>query len=165
MENQIVHHTCTRPGENHEAALRQRVIQPPLQLTWERFVYRRQIGKLVQAQNPGPLLQREDFEELGPSLGDDLGFKTPANILEHLLNLKIAGSFDGLAVKARMLLEPLSKQPCFSNPPPAINHQQSAALRRHVQLAQVGLAIDKIELHPDSLAPALMPVKHYVCET
>ena len=82
VEKQIVHHPRARPATNQQAAGRQRMVQPPLQLARQRRVHRSQVRKLVQAQHPAPLLQGKDFEQLRPGLGDNLRFQLGAEVGE-----------------------------------------------------------------------------------
>ena len=141
--------------DDQQAAAWQRMVQPLLQLTRQRRVHRRQVGKFVQAQHPAPLLQREGFEQFRPGLGDQLGFELRAEAGEHLLNLQAALRFDGLAVQAVAGLKPLPQPPGLAHAPPAEHHQQPAALHRRVQFAQLRVPVDEDPVHGPRFARRL----------
>lgn len=162
MQSKVVHHAGAGPGQNQQAACWQRMVQPLLQLTRQRRIHRRQVGELIQAENPAPLLQREYFQQLGPGLGNDPRFETRPEILKHLLDLQVAGALDGLAVKTITSPQPLAKHPCLAHSAPAIDDQQPALLCRGVKLAQFRFAVHKFELHAEQSA-ACIDVRQTLC--
>ena len=152
MEKQAVHHPEARPGQDQQAAGRHRMVQPLLQLARQRRVHRREVGELVEAENPAPLLQREDFQQVRPGPGNDLRLEPRAEVLEHLLDLEITLGFDGLTVMAIPGREPLPQQARLAHAAPAVDHEQPPSLSRRVQLAQLRLPVDELQSHAGQAA-------------